>query len=353
MRNNSRSTLIVLVMFWCLANHARAVETSDRFIINVNGSYGFIDGRGNVMIPPRYLAVHEFSEGLAAIDQDGKWGYVNANGDEVVAPIYENASDFSEGVGVVIDKAGHLSYFDHKGQPTMLDCVTYPSDDISLFQFSEHFSEGLLPVRLSGETDYIDRTCKKVIVQNGYAADFSEGLAVVSSQEGRVGYIDQSGRAVIPYMFQAARNFSEGLALAEKEGKWGYIDTSGKFVIPPQFGQDSRNFHEGLAAVQIGHRMGYIDEWGKIVVPARFNEAWDFSEGVAQVQTPRRRVNRGGRMENAGGLDLIFIDHTGRKYIRSSFIPFFGDGFSGGRAQVMSHGKLVYIDRDGRVIWPK
>src|SRR5205807_10269842 len=119
-----------------------------------------------------------------------------------------------------------------------LDCVTYPNDEISLIQFSGHFSEGLLPVRLPGETDYIDRACKKMMMRNGYAADFSEGLAVVSSKDGQVGYMDRSGKVLIPYMFQAARNFSEGLALVEKEGKWGYIDTSGKFVIQPQFGED-------------------------------------------------------------------------------------------------------------------
>src|SRR6266851_5143804 len=225
MCNTNRLSIIVLVMFLGLTTRARAAESSDRFVINVGGNYGFIDGRGNLVIPPRYSAVHEFSEGLAAIDLDGKWGYVNANGEVVVALTYANASDFSEGVGVVIDTAGRLAYVDQKGQATMLDCVKYPNDDISLLQFSGRFSEGLLPIRLSGKTDYIDRTCKKVIVQNGYAGNFSEGLAVVSSNDGKYGYMDRCGKLVIPYTFQGAEDFSEGLALAEKGRKWGYIDT--------------------------------------------------------------------------------------------------------------------------------
>ena len=45
---------------------------------------------------------NNFSEGLANVKINGKWGYINTKGEEVIPCQYDAANPFSEGVAVVI-----------------------------------------------------------------------------------------------------------------------------------------------------------------------------------------------------------------------------------------------------------
>jgi hypothetical protein len=57
-----------------------------------------------------------FSDGLAAVQVDGKYGYINQKGEKIIPPIYEIAFYFKEGFAYVsykgkwgiIDKKGHV-----------------------------------------------------------------------------------------------------------------------------------------------------------------------------------------------------------------------------------------------------
>lgn len=84
---------------------------------------GFINQRGNVVIPPRFshrFSTVRFSEGLAAVEIRGRLGYIDKNGQVVIQPRFEDAHDFSEGRALVeilnpsgrdygyIDRAGTL-----------------------------------------------------------------------------------------------------------------------------------------------------------------------------------------------------------------------------------------------------
>jgi hypothetical protein len=234
----------------------------------------------------------------------------------------------------------------------VLECIPpSPDTDIIFAKIPPPFSEGLTEVELDRQTAYIDRDCNKVFVQPGTGNSFSEGLAGVCTDD-KCGYIDHAGKVVIPLQFTFAGRFAEGLARVDIAKGSGYIDRSGRIVIQPQFGPGSRNFSEGLAAVQIDKLMGYIDKSGKIIIPAKYNLAFDFSEGVAQVQHPLIRKIVSGREENAGGLDIIFITHAGTQAITSSFAPTFAEGFVGGLTEVMIHGRWTYINHQGIAVWP-
>ena len=78
--------------------------------MEVDGNYGFIDTRGNTIIPFKYEFVKHkysnknFSEGLAIFEKNGKLGYLNREGNEVIPATYDGADLFSEGfAGVVLD----------------------------------------------------------------------------------------------------------------------------------------------------------------------------------------------------------------------------------------------------------
>jgi hypothetical protein len=60
-----------------------------------DGKWGFIDNRGNIVIPNIYDDEMSFSEGLASVKKDGKYGYINNQGEEVISFIYDFAHSFS------------------------------------------------------------------------------------------------------------------------------------------------------------------------------------------------------------------------------------------------------------------
>jgi hypothetical protein len=80
---------------------------------------GFINKKGDLIIPLMYEYVTSFSEGLAAVKKDGKWGFIDGNNKVVIPFIYEvtypnlyegfvngRASLKKDGKSIKIDKTG-------------------------------------------------------------------------------------------------------------------------------------------------------------------------------------------------------------------------------------------------------
>jgi hypothetical protein len=114
-------------------------------------------------------------------------------------------------------------------------------------------------------------------------------------------------------MWDGAFPYSGGLAAVNKGGrvkrtpapsieggKWGYVDRDGKVAITPRF-DFAGKFTEGLAPVNVGGigvgKWGYVDNTGKAVIAPAFDEASEFLEGLARVKT-------GGKVG--------YIDRTGK-----------------------------------------
>ncbi|MBU6452386.1 MAG: WG repeat-containing protein [Cyanobacteria bacterium REEB67] len=173
---------------------------------------------------------------------------------------------------------------------------------------------------LSPQYDYIER--------------FSEGLAKIRDQEGKIGFIDTRGNLVIKPQYERARSFRNGLAVVQKDGKWGYVDTRGNTVIDFQF-ESAHPFYEGVAAVKQGYRYGYVDGSGQFVIEPRFSRARRFVDGLALVQIDGKRG---------------YIDHSG-KLIGGCLYDQLGV-FWEGMAAFNQEGKWGYIDTTGAEIIP-
>jgi WG containing repeat len=216
------------------------------------------------------------------------------------------------------------------------------------FNIADPFSEGRARVEINAKFGYIDKE-GEVVIEVSAHGDFSEGLAVVQSEEGLWGAIDQSGNWVVTPKFNQLYNFSQGLAQALELGYgqgYGFINKNGDWVIPPQFG-DVRHFSEDLAAVQIESGWGYIDQNGSVVIPPRFRSATPFREGLAKVR---------------GEMGAAFIDKEGKLVIQERRSFHFStnqvSGFSDGRAMFLTtpewadESLVGFMDRTGKVVIP-
>ena len=139
------------------------------------GKCGYVDAKGAWVIPPRYDAAKEFSQGLAAVNvgargasgvpatpwdrfvgllqtgkfgysPGGRWGYVNVEGREVIAPQFQAARRFSENLAAV-QLDGEWGYVDRTG--------TYVVE--RKFDEAGEFADGRASVRRGSQRGYVNR----------------------------------------------------------------------------------------------------------------------------------------------------------------------------------------------------
>jgi len=261
---------------------------------------GFIDETGKIVIPARFRLLTEFSEGLAwfrteesigFIDRLGKvvfqlpesfsmgfhggfaavrtregWGFVDKRGKFISPKFYEHVEEFSEGLAAVADKIGTKAKYG----------------------FINETGEVVIPLRFDPRLGPHS--------QPGGLGRFTEGLAAV--RIGNIyGYIDHKGNVVISPRFREAAEFSEGLAsVTTIDGQKGYIDKAGHFAI--KLSGSGGQFNEGLATVSVEingrTKMGYIDRTGKTIIEPKFEMAYDFIDGIAEVYLTEKLTSASG-----------------------------------------------------------
>lgn len=108
---------------------------NERIEIRHGERYGYVDKRGQVVIPARFDEASTFSDGFAAVRVKSKWGYIDVAGNMVIQPQFDEASFFKEG----------LARIALKGQ----DGFIAPDGNVlfmTRYKAGFSFSEGLTPV---------------------------------------------------------------------------------------------------------------------------------------------------------------------------------------------------------------
>jgi hypothetical protein len=200
----------------------------------IGRKFGFINQQGEMVIQPRFtprrrayswdplVATSRFSEGLAPVTTDpefevGKaYGYINPKGEFVIPPQFHFAQLFSEGLAFVstpdpqANQVNKVGWIDKTGQWVVTEV------------------QGLPPGTKTFSSFYTD--CR-----------YSEGLAIftVYSAQGLPlrGYMDRNGKVVIePRQFNKVGPFIGGIARVYVRGgegssdDYGYINKTGQFI---------------------------------------------------------------------------------------------------------------------------
>ena len=352
-----------------------AAESDDGhlFPVKKGNIAGFIDIKGDVIIPLQFAEVGEFSEGLAAAQdvESGKWGYIDRTGTFIISPQFRTAGFFSEGLagvrmedsdGWYINRSGELIIPGYGGSIVQNGMATVKKQGKTIFtdKKGEELFEvsgdawpvggGLIAFMKNGRMGFVDRQ-GIVIIQPIYHCDvnwrdqqFEERITPVSklmpNGKDKFGFIDISGKTVVDFQYDWAEQFFDGLAMVVKDGKYGYINTAGEVVIPLEF-DGAEHFSEGLAAVEVNGRWGFMDKSGKIVIdPQYLPRIWGspmiFCEGLAAVRT-----------ETGTG----FINKSGEMLVPAVYSS--AEDFAYGLARVGSLSNPDYVNKRGEVIWSK
>lgn len=174
---------------------------------NFKGKLGLINTNGDFIFEPEIAAptLHfnseyfDFHEDLCRIEKEGKYGFINIKGEEVIPTIYDNAGFFSEGLASVILN-GKCGYVNQEGT-----FIIEPQ-----FIYGWEFREDLAPIQK--RISIIDnKTGKKkyrqkwgfinkqgeIVIDPIYASvsGFYDGLAMVNFDKG-MGYINKKGKVI-------------------------------------------------------------------------------------------------------------------------------------------------------------
>src|SRR5262245_49632678 len=161
MRTQVRAAPQALLILMLLASAGSAQQLDvDRLVSMCDGKFGlcrYIDGRSKEeVIPARFERAAPFREGVAAVRVNGRYGYIDQRGELVIAPRFDRAGDFHQGLAEVIvdDNAGVI---DRKGEivvPTMfLRAIPFTSDVILAAEGTWRPSRVGPPEDLKGLTD--------------------------------------------------------------------------------------------------------------------------------------------------------------------------------------------------------
>lgn len=256
----------------------------------IGGSkWGYINDKGNFVLPPKYEMARDFQEnGLAIIQLNNLTGIIDNNGYFIVKPKYETISPFSEGRATAIDDKG-FKVLDESGKEITSKAYSFIGD----------YKEGRAVAANTNENGeylygYLNRRGNEVIpLSYESASDFQDGKALVKLKEGSYALIDLTGKVLNSYSYPFVDDYGEGMLAYRKsnDGKWGYLDESGKILIEPQF-MGTQPFVEEKAIVNVeNNHYGLIDRQGKFIIKPNYNSLLNLEENryaLGKVQDPER-----------------------------------------------------------------
>ena len=246
--------------------------------------YGFINQKGEMIIPAIYSFASAFSDGLALVNRNGKYGYINTKEEVLIPFIYNRGSDFINGTASVslIDTINgniHERYFiiNKKGQ-----------------QISENF-------------DFIDCRNRK------------DEMLIIARRGNKYGFINGFGQIKIPFIYDYYKKscssiVSDNFVSICQKDKWGFIDISsseGRIFIQPQY-ENVGAFSYGRVWVDDGMNISFMDENGEKVCGG-FKECTDFNSlGLASVKY-EKNSNKGYLINKRGKILYSYNMRNGWK----------------------------------------
>lgn len=225
---------------------------------------------------------------------------------------YDRTGSFKDGMApVYIGKL--MGYIDTKGKEQVP--VIYEEDYIT-----DEFTGGVAIVTKNGLSGLVDKTGKMLVpCEYKRISSFSEGIAEVQNNAGKVGFIDTKGKAIAPLQFSilallgGVKCVNGMIPVRNEAGKNGYIDKTGKQVVPFNY-EEINNFSDGLGRVKTRYngRVSYVNTKGEIAIPEKYDDGTIFMDGLAFVNLGAKAKSLYSSLE--GGKWGV-IDKTGKEVI--------------------------------------
>ncbi|MDR1170619.1 MAG: WG repeat-containing protein [Prevotellaceae bacterium] len=290
------------------------VKDNQHFVfIRKDGSQAFVfdsyDGK-------KINWISNFNDGMAQFcTESNKYGYINTKGEVVLPPKYSRASDFSEGLAVVMENYNpceekrnkkSVAYIIDKSGKKQSDLEIEQHEENKVIWF-EKFVNGLAPCK-SGicETDaigtiyYVNRKGEKVIYAYHNKEKHKSGVNMPPQNTYIISKFNKKGYALCVKQVKEERK--EYIGIISAEGKM-IVDMKYEYYIPEDEFQDAGYYiDEDFACISDRKKFGLIDFNGNVICPFRFDRIYPFYDGehaFARMGKTCFLINKKGeRMDN-------------------------------------------------------
>ena len=247
-----------------LKNVQNANPLSDGVIMALpyGGNYKMYsyDGESLSEYSEGYSHFKGYGEGLFCVanNHDGKYGFVNAKGEIVIPFEFESCSSFSDGMAAYKDSTGFSGFIDKTG------AIVIPAQ----FDYVCDFSDGLAYVRNDQIEGFIDKSGKVIIDTKGKYSEcgfgFKKGFCVVESEDtDGMGIINKKGENVTSLKYKINMLHDDVYTAHDQEkSMYGAFSYDGKQIVPFKFDYLS-NFNNGWALATIEDVKLIINKEGK------------------------------------------------------------------------------------------
>lgn len=170
-------------------------DPSEGFIFaSFENGYGYMDATGKILLlGKRSWDGHPFHQGLAAVRTDNGWCFINKQGVVVIPPQFAAVHDFSDGwAAVQFETEGDWAFIDGTGKVMM---------QLATSEAIEDFSEGVLAIKdqKSDLWGYIGKNGAWVLPpQYRDAGPFKQGWAHVRVEDWHENYVNKNGTFMFP-----------------------------------------------------------------------------------------------------------------------------------------------------------
>ena len=263
--------------------------------------WGFIDNKGNFVIPARYDEASSFSCGYALVSLEDNWTFIDKNGAIQMTPKFDWADQFYYGY-VTFGQDGYYGLMNTNFEITIQPHFEYlgwrmshngliPAhrDEDSYYEYVNAQGETVIPAKFDWASVFIDDVAV-VGIGNKYAGykygainksgeftiqptseyidmyPMGKGLVLVLDEDEKSGVLDKNGKMVVPTIYSDMfYEISDDMILyCTREGKWGYLNYKGEDVLNAEY-YEALPFHEGKAWVKLSEdgKWFVIDKTGK------------------------------------------------------------------------------------------
>ncbi len=316
----------LLICLWAgVFSHRTYDLFSDNGLLLVqrNGYYGYVDKKGEEVIPCVYTEATPFCNGYAVIQEksDGSYFYINTKGEKVIDLPFYTAEEFdSHGRAVVRRHKDTFELIDKKGKTVFSadSLMSYDNGyyvygekkgDITVYGIIDARGKTVLPAKYDGirfliDTEKTEYGKDLIVVTTKTISDSFDALLTVRGKElfrtelgGKIGYacqnerirfskktdgnalfgyINKKGEAVVSADYEEASDFCGGLACVTENGKQKVIGTDGKEIFSLAEGHQIEAIDPDgylLECVDIGGKQTYgiLNKQGGVSVPAIYD----------------------------------------------------------------------------------
>jgi hypothetical protein len=213
---------------------------------------------------------------IACQDEQGLWGYINTRGEVVIPPQYQKIQSFKNARAIVSVANWQYELIDKVGNNVLK--TTYQKIE------RDPFSDSLYLVHVPcHHIGFMDKSFSSVLTPN-YKDIKAIGneLVLVKCKNKLWGFKTLSGKPATDSVYGRARSFSEGYAAVYLKNGWGYIDTTGKVLLKPKYSSAS-DFVEGRALVLMDGKPKIINAKGETIAKGDFKGLDGFVDGLAVI----------------------------------------------------------------------